>query len=129
MSKRYLLDTNVLIDYLRGLPQSIKYLENLKGTVFISSLTVAELFAGVKEGKTRTILENFINAFEIIPITPAIAKRGGLYRRDFGKSHGADVIDAIIAASSEDINAIFVTLNKKHFPMLKKIHVPYEYKT
>ena len=31
-------------------------------------MTVAELYAGVGEGKERTALDNFITAFEIIPI-------------------------------------------------------------
>jgi len=48
-----------------------------------------------------------------------------IYRRDYGKSHGVGIADAIIAALAKDLNAKLATLNKKHYPMLQAIEVPY----
>ncbi len=48
-----------------------------------------------------------------------IAAAGGLIRRDYGKSHGVGLADAIIAATVELRKADLVTLNRKHFPMLQ----------
>jgi len=50
---------------------------------------------------------------------------GGLFRRTFLKSHGIGIADAVIAATAEAEDAILVTLNQKHFPMLSKVIVPY----
>ena len=128
MAPKYLVDTNILIDYLRGLDGAVNFLENLEEPLYISSLTVAELYAGVREGKERKILNTFITAFEILPVNENIARKGGLFRRDYGKSHGTDLIDSILAASAQTINAKLVTLNKKHFPMLAEIVIPYKRK-
>lgn len=50
MNERLLIDTDVLIDYLRSKSQAVSFLENLKELLLISSITVAELYAGVREG-------------------------------------------------------------------------------
>ena len=126
MALKYLVDTNILIDYLRGLDGAVNFLENIEEPLYISSLTVAELYAGVREGKERKILNTFITAFEILPVNENIAKKGGLFRRDYGKSYGTDLIDSILAASAQTITAKLVTLNKKHFPMLNEIVIPYK---
>jgi len=91
----------------------------------ISTVTVAELYAGVREGEERTALDAFIQAFEVVPVNVAIAIKGGLFRRDYGKSHGTGLADALIAASAEVRGAELVTLNGKHFPMLKNVIIPY----
>ena len=41
---------------------------------------------------------------------------------------GTDLIDSILAAYAQTINAKLVTLNKKHFPMLAEIVIPYKRK-
>lgn len=120
-----LLDTDVLIDYLRGRPDAVTYLESLTVPLLISAITVAELYSGVREGDERTALDNFISAFELVPVDEIIAVQGGLHRRNYGKSHNVGLADAIIAATAEAKNAVLVTLNKKHFPMLTSVIVPY----
>lgn len=126
MSERLLLDTDVLIDYLRGQAEAVAYLERLTTALLISAITVAELYAGVRDGEERTRLDAFISAFEIVPIDGEIAVRGGLYRRDYGKSYGVGLADALIAATALRKQATLVTLNKKHFPMLSGVVVPYQ---
>ncbi|MGL5135693.1 MAG: type II toxin-antitoxin system VapC family toxin [Planktothrix sp.] len=126
MNERLLIDTDVLIDYLRANSQSVDFLENLTQLLLISSITVAELYAGVREGKERTALNNFISVFEVVPIDEKIATLGGLYRRDYGKSHGVGLADALIAATANIKQAKLVTLNQKHFPMLTDLIIPYK---
>jgi predicted nucleic acid-binding protein len=125
MAQALLIDTDVLIDYLRDQEQAIAYLESLAELPLISAVTVAELYAGVREGKERQALDAFAQAFEIVPLDSRIAVTGGLYRRNYGKSHGVGLADALIAASSEARGARLVTLNGKHFPMLLDVIVPY----
>jgi predicted nucleic acid-binding protein len=121
-----LIDTDVIIDYLRDQADAVAYLEALTDTQLLSAITVAELYAGVREGVERTTLGGFITAFEIVPVDEAIAVKGGLFRRDYGKSHGVGLADALIAASAETRAATLVTLNRKHFPMLPAVIVPYQ---
>ena len=124
--KRFLLDTDVVVEYLRGSKPAITYLEKLEGELFISVITVAELFAGVKGAEERQSIDQFLQAFEVVPVDEDVAKEGGLYRRDIHPGHRVGLADALIAASVDRIHATLVTLNLHHFPMLKDIKVPYK---
>jgi hypothetical protein len=88
-------------------------------------VTVAELFSGVREGAERNEIESFLFRSVLIEIDEQICVRAGLILRQFRKSHGTGLADAIIAASAENMNATLVTLNRKHFPMLTNVLVPY----
>ncbi len=125
MPELLLIDTDVIVDYLRGQADAVSYMEGLNDPLLISAVTVAELYFGVREGDERTALDKFISAFGLVPVDEAIAVKGGLYRRDYRKSHGVGLADALIAATAEVRGATLVTLNKKHFPMLASITVPY----
>ena len=98
MSAGMLLDTDVLIDFLRATPTAVEWLEEISERTFISSITVGELCAGVREGRERETLDAFVRTFEVLPVDEVIARRGGLLRRDFGRSHGVGLPDALLAA-------------------------------
>jgi len=63
--------------------------------------------------------------FPVIPVGAEIAKRGGLYKRDYGKSHGVSFADAVLAAAAEAENAQLKTLNTQHYPMIKGLSPAY----
>lgn len=126
MAAGLLLDTDVLIDFLRANPKAMKFLDEISGPAFISVISVGELFAGVREGQERDTLEAFVQTFDVLPVDQAIARRGGLLRRDFGRSHGVELPDALLAATALVHDLQFVTLNRKHFPMFENLAVPYQ---
>jgi predicted nucleic acid-binding protein len=125
VAERLLLDTNVLIEYLRGREDAIQYLEGLEDDLLVSAITVAELFVGARDDEEERSLDRFLSAFSILPVTEGVARLGGLFRRDYGRSHGTGLADALIAAAAEEANARFVTFNGRHFPMIE-VQVPYE---
>lgn len=125
MASPLLLDTDVLIDYLRGRSDAVAFLRKTRRRLFVSAVTVAELHVGVREGAERQVLDRFLGLMEVVAITPDIATQGGLWRRDYGKSHGTGLLDALIAASAEMSGCTLATLNEKHFPMLETVLVPY----
>ncbi len=120
-----LIDTDVLIDYLRDNPQAVQFLENDGRRSLISAISVAELYAGVREGTERKALDIFLSVFDLVSVDGSIAEKGGLYRRDYFRSHAVSLADALIAATASVRNATLVTLNRKHFPMISDIHIPY----
>jgi predicted nucleic acid-binding protein len=126
VAERLLLDTDVLIEYLRGRSEAVEYLESLSSDLYLSVISVAELFAGVKDDEEERSLKRFLLAFVILPVTEKVARVGGLYRRDFRPSHGTGLADALIAATAEENGANLVTFNRRHFPMVPRITVPYE---
>ena len=120
-----LVDTDVLIDYLRGDPRAEEFLESNLDTVFLSSITVAELYQGVIEGDERSALDSMMSAFTILPVTEEIAKEGGLICRQYRKTHNSGLADCLIAATARRHDLPLYSLNLKHFPMLENASRPY----
>jgi predicted nucleic acid-binding protein len=122
-----LLDTDVLIDYLRGQASAQRLFEALPDDCAVSAISVAELHVGLREGAERKALDALLDTFALIDLSPVIAAQGGLLRRDWGKSHGCGLNDALLAATALATQRVLLTLNAKHFPMLGKSQfvVPY----
>ena len=124
MAEGVLIDTDILIDCLRGRDEARSFIEALAPTPFVSAATVAELYAGVLDDE-RDDLEAFLSAFRVVPITEEIARAGGLHRRDYGRTHGTGLVDGIIAATATQVGARLATLNGRHYSMLDALIVPY----
>lgn len=124
MAKRYLIDTDVVIEYLRGREQAIGYLESLDGQLCVSAITVAELYAGVRDDEQEA-LERFLGAFDVIAVDHALARLAGLFRKSHQPAHGTGLADAIVAMSAKAAEAVLVTFNRRHYPMIDDVLVPY----
>jgi hypothetical protein len=126
MAESFLLDTDVLVDFLRGYSKAVAFVNAQSSRIILSSIVVAELYAGVKGDTEQAALDNFVYLFRVVPVSADIAKAGGLYKRDYSKSHGVGLADAILAATAEAENAVLKTLNTKHYPMLKGLRPAYK---
>lgn len=91
-----LMNTDVLIDFLRGKDKAISFIDEFSPHIILSPIVIAELYAGVKGTNELTVVDNYISLFHVVSIDSEIAKAGGLYKRDFGKSHGVGLADAIL---------------------------------
>jgi predicted nucleic acid-binding protein len=125
MTDRQIFETDVLIDYSRRRPAAVAYMREVIGRPVVSAMTVAELYAGVREGSERAALDRFVVNSVVIDVDEQIAVRAGLILRQYRPSHGVGLADAFIAATAELENATLVTLNRKHYPMLTDVLVPY----
>ncbi len=120
-----LVDTDILVDFLRGRAKAAAFVDDNMERIVLSAVTVAELFAGVKGKEERSALEGFVSLFPVVPVDAGIARTGGLFKRDFGSSHGVGLADALIAATALAENADLKTLNAKHYPMIKGLRPAY----
>jgi predicted nucleic acid-binding protein len=125
MARQILIDTDVLVDFFRGQKKAVAFINTYNARIVLSAIVVAELYAGVKDDAEQAALQNFVSLFQIVPVSAEIGKAGGLYKRDYGKSHGVGLADAILAATAEAENAELKTLNIKHYPMLKGLRPAY----
>ena len=125
MSKAMLIDTDVLIDFLRGNDKAIAFIGEFSDQIILSPIVIAELYAGVRGDDELSVLENFVALFPVVPIDHEVTKKGGFYKRDFGRSHGVGLADAILAATADKENAELTTLNVKHYPMIKGLKPAY----
>jgi predicted nucleic acid-binding protein len=120
-----LLDTGIVIEYLRGSTQAADYLQGLSGEWLLSAISVAELWSGAKGMEEERSLDQFLLAFRIISVDEEIAKEGGILRSEYASSHGTRLADAIIAATALREGARLISFNAKHYPMIEDIQIPY----
>ena len=125
MTKPVLVDTDVMIDFLRGHPKAVELVRAQSERIILSSVIVAELYAGVRGDGELDTLDNLIQLLRVVPVTPEVAKVAGLHKRDYAKSHGIGLADAIVAATVEAEHAELLTLNIKHYPMFKGLKSAY----
>lgn len=117
--KKYLLDTNICIFFIKGQYQlDNKIAEVGQQGCFISEMTVAELKYGVENSKTienmRVIVEAFIPKFSVIPIYNSLdiyAKEKAKLRK---KGLLIDDFDILIGATAVANDMVMVTNNVAH---------------
>jgi predicted nucleic acid-binding protein len=120
-------DTDVLIDYLRGLGAAIGLLEPLiaDGALAASVITKAELFAGSREAQ-RPALGRLFESVAWLPVTDDVAVRAGGLWREFRRTDARSVLaDYLIAATVELFEVPLLTRNIRHFPMFPGLRAPY----
>jgi predicted nucleic acid-binding protein len=115
-----LLDTNILIDYLNGIPEAKLELERYSDSA-ISVITWMEVMVGTSAHNvdgTRAFLAGFI----LLPIDAPVSQRAVELRQ--GKR--IKLPDAIVWATAQVHRRLFVTRNFKDFaPDEPGVRVPY----
>lgn len=119
INKNYLLDTNVIIQILRGDKNIIKrvYDAGVKNC-YISEITVAELFYGAVKGNRQSNFDDIdiiTKTFGIVPIYDTFEKlaRIRLHLKEIGKI--IDAYDMMIGATAVCADFTLVTHNTKHY--------------
>lgn len=104
-----LFDTNILIDYLNGIPAAKRELD-LYESPAVSIVTWMEVMSG-GEPELADTTRAFLNRFTVIPIGEGIAERAVKLRRE----RHLKLPDAIILATSLETGLMLVTRNTKDF--------------
>ena len=115
-----LVDSDILIEVSRGRNAEIvsQWLDLSKSdaAVLYSTVSVAELWAGARP-KEHTALDNLFRALVCAPIDAGVGHQAGMYLRQYRRSHGVEVADALIAASAVANHADLWTRNRGVYPM------------
>jgi len=115
-----LLDTNILIDYLRGIPQAKSELERYDHCA-ISVITWMEVMVGTT-AQTKAGTEAFLSGFALMALDEAVAQRAVAIRQE----KRIKLPDAIVWATAQVHNCILVTRNTKDMPADEPgVRVPY----
>ena|SRR5579875_2656240 len=116
----YCLDTDAIIDYLKGFPSSVDYLRSLDAagdTLCISDVVVAEVLAGIPETR-RDATREFLQSLWFLPMTFAEAYQAGVWRYDYARRGTTlTTTDCLLAALATTHHAALITANTKDFPM------------
>jgi len=125
---KVLIDTDILIDHLRGLDKAKEYLKKIEsGKVkgVISVITEAELSAGesMRDILVQIKVRRLVRILEKVEVTSEIAWKAGELRRNYK----CRLMDALIAATALNLNLKLVTRNVKHYEKIKGLEIEEPY--
>lgn len=125
MNKRILIDTDIVIDFLRGKEQAVSHFKANSDFICFSAITVAEIYAGIKGREEEIAVEYLFSIFPVIDTSQKIAKEAGKIVQQYRPSHSVELPDAIIAATCIISESELNTFNIKHYPMFRGLKPPY----
>jgi|SRR3989338_2812753 len=119
---KYLIDTNILIDHLRGDSNVTVFLQRIEegsAQAAVSVITEYELLASAKLKESEIVKINSL--LELIPRL-AITSQTVRIAAKFHRNYRTDLADALIAATAFLAKATLVTRNIKHFHNIRELH-------
>jgi predicted nucleic acid-binding protein len=115
-----LVDSDILIEVARArnieILQRWNQLSKAQDAILCSPVSVAELWEGALP-REHDLLSNLFRALVCISIDAEIGRKAGDFLRMYGRSHGLELGDALIAATAVLNGATLWTRNRKHYPM------------
>lgn len=120
---KVVVDSDIIIDFLRtgagALPTL--FIGQRDGTVelFLSAVTVLELFAGKSSKATEANVGELISGFTVVPLASELARFSGSLKRDHRMS--VAFADLVVAATTLSISAKLATRNKRHYQGIPKL--------
>jgi len=120
-----LLDSSVVVDYLRGRTQAVDYLDVIKRSEVPMThvVVVAEVIRGARDRRELASIQATLAPFKVVAPdeSDAISSVDLLVR--FCLSHGIGWPDCLIAATALRLGVGVVTLNVKHFAPIPNLRV------
>ncbi len=126
--KKYLLDTNICIYFLKGQFDLHRKIEEIgEENCYLSEITIAELKYGtensVQKEKNRKNNDEFQAKFKIIPVFPALDVYAKEKARLKTKGIVVDDFDLLIGATAIHNNLTLVTRNVRDFDRVNDIEI------
>ena len=121
---KYLCDTCILIDYLRGDESIRKILSRDRGEgLGMSVITHMELMVGAfNKQEIKTIKKAFVD-FQILDLSMSISKKASGLIEQYAKSHGLLIPDALIEATALEYDLPLFTSNISDFRFIPGINL------
>lgn len=125
-----LIDTSILIDYQKNKKEAIDCLNVIVAQnmyFYTSQICAMELLRGNKTNREFKNTMQFLNFFIIFPVSASISQKAYNLFCQYHQSHNLDIPDSLIAATAIIHEMKLLTINQKHFKMIKglKIEKPY----
>ena len=119
-----LIDTDVLIWYMRGNEKAYTIVENLDN-FFISVVTYMELVQGLRNKKELNHLRKALHGWnaQILYVSEEISAKAMFYVEQHFLSHSMQLADALIGATAIAYGFPILTGNDKHYKMMKDLEI------
>lgn len=123
-----LLDTDVMIDILRGYPPALAWLHSLDGdAIALPGFVLMELIQGCHSRKEQQALSTELDPYKILWPTHSDCEEAVKLFTQYRLSHNIGIIDVLIGQLALSLELPLHTFNKKHYepiPRLKTVQ-PY----
>jgi len=119
-----LIDTDVLIWYMRGNEKAYQTIENLNN-FFISVVTYMELVQGLRDKKELNHLRKALHGWnaQILYVSEGISAKAMFYVEQHFLSHSMQLADALIGATAVAYGFPLFTGNDKHYKVMKDLEI------
>lgn len=123
MSELVIIDTDILIDFSFDRTEAIQTISLLeeKNTLGISVITAMELYSGCRSKEELKEIDELLTDLQIEFITKPISVLAFELMKKFRSSHGVEINDMLIAATSMVMSAKMISKNQKHYRFLPDI--------
>ena len=120
-----IVDTDILIDAGRGIPEAIACLQRLEqqGSLSVSAVTQMELIVGCRNKVELHDLAIFLRRFQLMKITDQISDQAVGLLQQYRLSHGLLIADALIAATALEHRQPFITKNQRDFRFIANLNL------
>jgi predicted nucleic acid-binding protein len=117
-----LIDTDVLIWYLRGNQKAFRVIERLEG-FFISVVTYMELVQGMHSRSELNTLKNFLKTrnVSVLQISEDISAKAMFLVEEHYLSHSIQLADALVGATAAGHGLPLLTANTKHYKIIPNL--------
>lgn len=122
MGENLLIDTNVIIDALRGYKPAISFIEKLNA-INVSVVTAGELVFGCKNSSSQKKVIELLEQYNIEEITQQISKKSFDLVKEYHLKYGITLADAQIGATCLVLGYSLVTRDLKHFSPIAGLKV------
>ncbi len=119
-----LVDTDVLIWYMRGNPRAAQVLDRLP-SFSISVVTYMELVQGMRTKRELQTLRTTLRLLNatVLHLDETVSAKAMFYVEEYFHSHSLRVADALIGATAVTHNQALLTANTKHYKTIKGLTV------
>ena len=119
-----LCDTNIIIEALKNNQFIVESIEEIGiNNIALSAVTVMELYYGARNKAELKMIKRNLSSIQIFHIVEEISITASELIERYAKSHGLQIPDALIAATSIIQNIQLYTSNTRDFKFIENIEL------
>lgn len=124
----FIMDTDVIVDVLRGHAPALVWLEHQREQVVgVPVIVRMEVMQGAKSRRDEAAIARRLDEFTCLHLQTGDSEVAESCFRQFHLSHNLGILDCLISAIAVRQGVPFYTFNAKHFSIVPKLDARFPY--
>lgn len=125
MSILTFIDTDILIDAGREIPEAVRCLAQIEehSVPAVSIIPQMELLVGCRDKTEQRHTERFLAGFYVAKLTEQVSDTAINLLRQYRLRYGLAIPDALIAATALTLNQPFISKNQRDYRFIKGLQL------